>query len=234
MLKDLESVQKKIQRIERAARVAGDKEAKKTLEVATVYLKHLESGNPARTVPVDTDDRKIMADCFLLTEKPVLYVCNVDEKSVVNGNKYVDMVKEAVKNEKAEILVIAAAIESEIAQLETFEERQMFLQDLGLNESGVSKLIKAAYRLLELQTYFTAGEKEVRAWTFHKGMTAPQAAGIIHTDFEKGFIKAEVIKYDDFVKFGSESACRDNGKLSIEGKDYIVQDGDIMHFRFNV
>lgn len=234
MLKDLESVQKKIQRIERAAKVAGDKEAKKALDVATVYLKHLESGNPARTVSVDEDDRKLMADCFLLTEKPVLYVCNVDEKSVVNGNKYVDMVREAVKSEKAEILIIAAAIESEIAQLETFEERQMFLLDLGLNESGVSKLIKAAYRLLELQTYFTAGEKEVRAWTFHKGMTAPQTAGIIHTDFEKGFIKAEVIKYDDYVKFGSESACRDNGKLSIEGKEYIVQDGDIMHFRFNV
>lgn len=234
MLKDLESVQKKIQRIERAAKVAGDKEAKKALEVATVYLKHLESGNPARTVPVEHDDRKLMADCFLLTEKPVLYVCNVDEKSVVKGNNYVDMVKESVKNEKAEILVIAAAIESEIARLETFEEREMFLKDLGLNESGVSKLIKAAYRLLELQTYFTAGEKEVRAWTFHKGMTAPQAAGIIHTDFEKGFIKAEVIKFDDYLKFGSESACRDNGKLSIEGKEYIVQDGDIMHFRFNV
>lgn len=234
MLKDIESVQKKIQRIERAAKVAGDKEAKKALEIATVYLKHLESGNPARTVSVDDDDRLLMADCFLLTEKPVLYVCNVDEKSVVTGNKYVEMVKEAVKSEKAEILVIAAAIEAEIAQFESFEERQMFLQDLGLNESGVSKLIKAAYRLLELQTYFTAGEKEVRAWTFHKGMTAPQAAGIIHSDFEKGFIKAEVIKYDDYIKFGSESACRDNGKLSVEGKEYIVQDGDIMHFRFNV
>jgi hypothetical protein len=234
MLKDLESVQKKIQRIERAAKVAGDKEAKKALEVATFYMKHLESGNPARTLSLEPEDRLLMADCFLLTEKPVLYVCNVDEESVVNGNKYVEMVREAVKMEKAEILVIAAAIESEIAQLETFEERQMFLQDLGLNESGVSKLIKAAYRLLELQTYFTAGEKEVRAWTFHKGMTAPQAAGIIHSDFEKGFIKAEVIKYEDYLKFGSESACRDNGKLSVEGKEYLVQDGDIMHFRFNV
>lgn len=234
MLKDLESVQKKIQRIERAAKVAGDKEAKKALEVATVYLKHLETGNPARSVTVEADDRQLMADCFLLTEKPVLYVCNVDEKSVVSGNKYVEMVREAVKSETAEILVIAAAIESEIAQLETFEERQMFLMDLGLNESGVSKLIKAAYRLLALQTYFTAGEKEVRAWTFHKGMTAPQTAGIIHTDFEKGFIKAEVIKYSDYLKYGSESSCRDNGKLSIEGKEYIVQDGDIMHFRFNV
>lgn len=234
MLKDLESVQKKIQRIERAAKVAGDKEAKKALEIALVYQRHLESGNPARTAPVEADDRNLMADCFLLTEKPVLYVCNVDEQSVVNGNKYVNMVREAVKSGKAEILVIAAAIEAEIAQLETFEERQMFLLDLGLNESGVTKLIKAAYRLLELQTYFTAGEKEVRAWTFHKGMTAPQAAGIIHSDFEKGFIKAEVIRYEDYIKYGSEAACRDNGKLSIEGKEYIVQDGDIMHFRFNV
>jgi GTP-binding protein YchF len=234
MLKDLETVQKKIQRIERAAKVAGDKEAKKALEVATVYLKHLESGRPARTAPVSAEDRLLMADCFLLTGKPVLYICNVDEKSVVSGNKYVEMIREELKKENAGMLVIAAAIESEIARLETFEERQMFLQDLGLNESGVSKLIKAAYALLELQTFFTAGEKEVRAWTFHKGMTAPQAAGIIHSDFEKGFIKAEVIKYDDFIKYGSEAACRENGKLSIEGKDYLVQDGDIMHFRFNV
>ena len=153
---------------------------------------------------------------------------------VVSGNKYVDQVKDLVKNENAEVLVIAAAIEAEITQLDTYEERQLFLQDLGLTESGVSKLIKAAYRLLNLQTYFTAGEKEVRAWTIHKGMTAPQAASVIHTDFEKGFIKAEVIKYIDFVKLGSESACRDAGKLNIEGKEYVVSDGDVMHFRFNV
>jgi ribosome-binding ATPase YchF (GTP1/OBG family) len=161
-------------------------------------------------------------------------VCNVDEGSVVNGNKYVDAVREAVKTENAEILIIAAAIEADIAQLESFEDREAFLSDLGLSESGVSKLIKAAYRLLNLQTYFTAGEKEVRAWTIHEGMTAPQAAGVIHTDFEKGFIRAEVIHYNDFVTLGSESACRDAGKLSIEGKEYVVQDGDLMHFRFNV
>jgi ribosome-binding ATPase YchF (GTP1/OBG family) len=158
----------------------------------------------------------------------------VDEKSVVNGNKYVDQLKAAIKDEDAEVLVIAAAIEAEIAQLDSYEEREMFLRDLGLEESGVAKLIKAAYRLLHLYTYFTAGEKEVRAWTIHKGMTAPQAAGVIHTDFEKGFIKAEVIKYNDFIRLGSESACRDAGKLNIEGKEYVVDDGDVMHFRFNV
>jgi len=163
-----------------------------------------------------------------------MYVCNVDEKSVVNGNKYVDLVRESVKNENAEVLVIAAAIEADIADLESFEDRQAFLSDLGLTESGVAKLINAAYRLLKLQTYFTAGVKEVRAWTIHQGMTAPQAAGVIHTDFEKGFIRAEVIRYNDFVELGSEQACKDAGKLSVEGKEYIVGDGDVMHFRFNV
>jgi len=163
-----------------------------------------------------------------------MYVCNVDEGSVVNGNKHVDAVREAVKNENAEILIIAAAIEADIAQLESYEDREAFLSDLGLSESGVAKLIKQAYKLLKLQTYFTAGVKEVRAWTIHEGMTAPQAAGVIHTDFEKGFIRAEVIHYNDFITYGSESACRDAGKLAIEGKEYIVQDGDLMHFRFNV
>jgi ribosome-binding ATPase len=163
-----------------------------------------------------------------------MYVCNVDEGSVVNGNKYVDAVREAVKHEDAEVLVIAAAIEADIAQLESYDDRKAFLSDLGLEESGVSKLIKTAYRLLKLQTYFTAGVKEVRAWTIHQGMTAPQAAGVIHTDFEKGFIRAEVIKYNDFVSLGSEQACKDAGKLSVEGKEYIVGDGDVMHFRFNV
>jgi len=198
------------------------------------FKKHLESGSAARSAPVQSEDFQYVADIFLLTAKPVLYVCNVDEKSVLTGNKHVDAVREKVKDEKAEVLVIAAAIEAEITQLETFEERQMFLSDLGLTESGVAKLIKAAYRLLQLQTYFTAGEKEVRAWTITQGMTAPQAAGVIHTDFEKGFIRAEVIRYNDFVHFGSEQACKENGKLSVEGKEYVVNDGDVMHFRFNV
>ncbi|MDR1416354.1 MAG: DUF933 domain-containing protein, partial [Prevotellaceae bacterium] len=171
---------------------------------------------------------------FLLTDKPALYVCNVDEKSAVTGNKYVDALREAIKEEKAEYLIVAAKTEEEIAELEDFDERQMFLEEAGLTESGVARLIKAAYRLLNLETFLTAGPQEVRAWTYHRGAKAPQAAGIIHTDFEKGFIRAEVIKYDDYIKYGSESACRDAGKLAIEGKDYVVQDGDIMHFRFNV
>jgi GTP-binding protein YchF len=233
-LKDLENIDKKIQKVEKLAKVGSDKEAKKTYEVLMTYKKHLESGKSARTAPVTEEEKIFAADLFLLTAKPVLYVCNVDEKSVVNGNKYVDEVKENVKAEKAEVLVIAAAIEAEIAQLETFEERQMFLHDLGLTESGVAKLIRTAYKLLDLQTYFTAGEKEVRAWTFTRGMKAPQTAGIIHTDFEKGFIRAEVIKYNDFVSLTSEAACREAGKLSVEGKEYVVGDGDVMHFRFNV
>jgi hypothetical protein len=233
-IKDLEAVDKKLQRLEKMARVGNDKESKKAYDVLTVYKKHLESGNPARSAAVTQEDKQYIEDIFLLTAKPVMYVCNVDEKSVVTGNKHVDAVRELVKNENAEILVIAAAIEAEITQLESFEERQMFLQDLGLNESGVAKLIKSAYRLLHLYTYFTAGEKEVRAWTIHEGMTAPQAAGVIHTDFEKGFIRAEVIKYNDFVTLGSEQACKENGKLSVEGKEYVVADGDLMHFRFNV
>ncbi|REJ80348.1 MAG: redox-regulated ATPase YchF [Bacteroidetes bacterium] len=233
-LKDLESVEKKISRVEKMAKAGTDKEAKKALEVLLVFKSHLEQGKSARSTPVNSEDFRFVEDIFLLTAKPVLYVCNVDEGSVTKGNKYVEMLKESVKDEKAEVLVIAAAIEAEIAQLESYEDRIAFLSDLGLSESGVSQLIKAAYRLLNLQTYFTAGEKEVRAWTITKGMLAPQAAGVIHTDFEKGFIKAEVIRYDDFVKFGSESACRDAGKLSIEGKEYTVSDGDIMHFRFNV
>ncbi|HOZ90408.1 MAG TPA: redox-regulated ATPase YchF [Bacteroidia bacterium] len=233
-IKDLEAIDKKIQRIEKIARVGNDKDAKKAYDVLQVFKKHLESGSAARSAPVQSEDFQYVADIFLLTAKPVLYVCNVDEKSVLTGNKHVDAVREKVKDEKAEVLVIAAAIEAEITQLETFEERQMFLSDLGLTESGVAKLIKAAYRLLQLQTYFTAGEKEVRAWTITQGMTAPQAAGVIHTDFEKGFIRAEVIRYNDFVHFGSEQACKENGKLSVEGKEYVVNDGDVMHFRFNV
>lgn len=233
-LKDLDTIDKKIQRIEKIARVGNDKEAKKTYDVLSQVKATLEKGLPARAAGIGEEDKKYIADCFLITDKPVMYVCNVDEGSVVKGNKYVDAVRNLVKNENAEVLVIAAAIEADIALLESFEDRAAFLADLGLEDSGVTKLIKAAYRLLDLQTYFTAGEKEVRAWTIHKGMTAPQAASVIHTDFEKGFIKAEVIKYDDFIRLGSESACRDAGKLSIEGKEYVVNDGDLMHFRFNV
>lgn len=233
-LKDLDAVEKKISKVEKLAKIGSDKDAKKCLEVLLVYKSHLEQGKSARSAPVQEEDKRFIEDIFLLTAKPVLYVCNVDEASVITGNKFVDALKNEVKDENAEVLVIAAAIESEITQLESFEDRTAFLKDLGLSESGVSKLIKAAYRLLSLYTYFTAGVKEVRAWTITKGMYAPQAAGVIHTDFEKGFIKAEVINYNDFINLGSEAACRDAGKLSIEGKEYLVKDGDVMHFRFNV
>jgi ribosome-binding ATPase len=211
-----------------------NKEAVKTYEVLSRIKAALERGESARTVEISEEEKKYIADLFLLTIKPVLYVCNVDEGSIKTGNKFVDEVKASVKSENAEVIVITAAMESEIAALETHEERKMFLDDIGLDEPGVNKLIKSAYKLLDLQTYFTAGEKEVRAWTITRGMSAPQAAGVIHTDFEKGFIKAEVIAFKDYVQYGSESACRDNGKLRIEGKEYIVQDGDVMHFRFNV
>jgi GTP-binding protein YchF len=234
-LKDLDSIEKKIQKVEKMAKTGGDKEAKKTYDVLTVYKNHLLAGKSARTAPVAEEDKEYIEDIWLLTAKPVMYVCNVDEGSVSAGNAYVEQVKAAVKDENAEVLIISAQIEAEIAELESYEERQEFLNDLGLTESGVNKLIKAAYRLLNLATYFTAGVQEVRAWTITAGFTAPQAAGVIHTDFEKGFIRAEVIKYDDFVKFnGSEAAIKENGKMSVEGKSYVVEDGDIMHFRFNV
>lgn len=233
-LKDLEAITRKIQKVEKMAKTGNDKDAKKTYEVCTIVKGHLESGRSVRTAPITDEDREFIADLFLLTEKPVLYVCNVDEASVVNGNDFVDRVKEAVKEENAQVLVISAQIEAEIASLDSYEERQMFLEDLGLTESGVTKLIRAAYKLLNLATYFTAGVQEVRAWTITQGFTAPQAAGVIHTDFEKGFIRAEVIKYEDFVTLGSEAACKEAGKMGVEGKTYIVQDGDIMHFRFNV
>ena len=233
-LKDLESVEKKISRTEKMAKSGGDKDAKKCLEILQIYKAHLEKGKSARSAPVHGEDIRFISDIFLLTAKPVLYVCNVDESAVNTGNKYVDLLKKEIEEENAEVLVIAAAIEAEITQLESFDDREAFLKDLGLAESGVSKLINAAYRLLNLSTYFTAGVKEVRAWTITKGMLAPQAAGVIHTDFEKGFIKAEVIHYDDFIRYGSEAACKDAGKLSIEGKEYLVNDGDVMHFRFNV
>jgi GTP-binding protein YchF len=232
-LKDLDSVEKKITKVEKSAKT-GDKDAKKAFEILSQVKDALLSGQSARTVAIEEKDLEHINDLQLLTLKPVLYVCNVDEKSVNTGNAYVEKVKEAVKNENAEVLIISAAIEAEIASLESYDERQMFLDDLGLAESGVNKLIRAAYSLLNLATYFTAGVQEVRAWTITLGMTAPQAAGVIHTDFEKGFIRAEVIKYNDFISLGSENACKDAGKLGVEGKSYIVEDGDIMHFRFNV
>jgi len=232
-LKDLESVEKKISRMEKVAK-GGDRDSKRGLEVLEMYRKHLQSGKSARSIPLNTTDKKYAADIFLLTEKPVLYACNVDEKSAVSGNKYVDALKEAVKGENAEVLVISAAIEAEIAQFENYEDRLAFLLEMGLNEPGVVKLIHASYHLLKLITYLTAGEPEVRAWTIHQGMTAPQAAGVIHSDFEKGFIRAEVIAYDDYIKYKSEAACREVGKLRSEGKEYVVKDGDVMHFLFNV
>lgn len=233
-MKDLEAVEKKIQRLKQVAKAGLDKETKKALDVLHTYKTHLESGKPARSVPVAAEDRSFAADLFLLTDKPVLYVCNVDEKSVLSGNKYSDALKEAVKDEKAGVLLIAAAAEAEIAQLDSEEDRKEFLSHIGLTEPGTSKLIRESHRLLNLITFFTAGEKEVHAWEIHEGMTAPQAAGVIHTDFEKGFIRAEVITYDDYIRYGSEAACRDAGKLSIEGKEYLVQDGDVIYFRFNV
>ena len=234
-LKDLETIESRIQKVQKQAQTGGDKVAKQTYEVLVRYREALLQGKSARTVQFETkDEQKIAHELFLLTSKPVMYVCNVDEASAVNGNKYVEQVREAVKEEGAEILIVAAKTEADIAELETYEDRQMFLQEVGLEESGVSRLIRSAYKLLNLETYFTAGKMEVRAWTFHKGWKAPQCAGVIHTDFEKGFIRAEVIKYDDFIKYGSEAAVREAGKLNVEGKDYIVEDGDIMHFRFNV
>jgi GTP-binding protein YchF len=232
-IKDLESIDKRIAKNEKLSK--GDRELANGIELMKELKAYMEQGKNARGFSVTPEDKeKHLADLFLLTMKPVIYVCNVDEKSVVTGNKFTEAVKEAVKDENAEILFISAAIESEIAVMESFDDRQLFLEDLGLSESGVARLITSTYRLLNLATYFTAGVQEVRAWTITKGMLAPQAAGVIHTDFEKGFIRAEVIKYTDYIKYGSEAACRDNGKLAVQGKDYLVEDGDIMHFRFNV
>lgn len=234
-LKDLETVEARIAKTQKAAQTGGDKTAKMQYEVLRRIKEALDQGLPARSVKFETpDDIKFARELFLLTSKPVLYVCNVDDTSAVNGNKYVDAVREAIKNEDAQLLIVAAQTESEIAELDTWEERQEFLNEIGLEESGVSRLIRAAYALLDLQTFFTAGADEVRAWTFIRGSKAPKCAGIIHTDFEKGFIRAEVIKYYDYVSLGGEAPVRDAGRLSVEGKDYIVQDGDIMHFRFNV
>jgi GTP-binding protein YchF len=232
-VKDLESVEKKIERMERAVR-AGDKEAKRGVEVLHNYRAHFENFSNARTLVVKDDDRKFVDDLFLLTMKPVMYVCNVDEKSAVAGNKYVEKTKDYLKDKNAEIIVIAGAIEAEIAELENNEDRLAFLKDAGLTEPGVDKLVRAAYKMLNLQTFFTVGPMEIRAWTIKTGMTAPQAAGVIHSDLERGFIRAEVMKYHDFVTLGSEHACKEAGKFYIEGKNYIVEDGDILHIRFNV
>jgi GTP-binding protein YchF len=233
-LKDLETVENRISKVAKQAQTGGDKIAKRQYDILIRYKEALEQGLSARTVELDKEERKIMQDLNLLTDKPVLYLCNVDEKSAVTGNKYTEAVAEAIKDENAQILIVAAATEADIAELERYAERQMFLEDMGLTESGVSRLIKAAYKLLNLETFFTTGADESRAWTYVRGAKAPQAAGTIHTDFEKGFIRAEVIKYEDYVALGSEKACRDVGKIGIEGKEYVVQDGDIMHFLFNV
>ncbi|HRR49369.1 MAG TPA: redox-regulated ATPase YchF [Bacteroidales bacterium] len=234
-LKDLDTIESRMNKVIKQAQTGGDKTAKRLYEVLLKYKTALEQGRSARTVVFDNlEDKKLAKDLFLLTDKPVLYVCNVDESSAKSGNTYVDQVRDAIKDENAQMLVVAAKIEAEIAELESYEDKKLFLNEIGLQESGVNRLIRAAYKLLNLETYFTAGVQEVKAWTFHKGTKAPQAAGIIHTDFEKGFIRAEVIKYEDFIKYGSEAACKEAGKINVEGKDYVVQDGDIMHFRFAI
>ena len=233
-LRDLETIESRISKVAKMA-AAGERDAKMQHEVLKRYQEVLSQGKSARSVTIETkDEQKFAHDLFLLTNKPVLYVCNVDDASAATGNKYVEAVREAVKEENAEILVVAAQTESDIAELETYEERQMFLEEIGLEESGVNRLIKAAYKLLDLETFLTAGPKEVRAWTYRKGSKAPQCAGVIHTDFERGFIRAEIIKYEDYIAYGSEAAVKEAGKMHIEGKDYVFQDGDIVVFRFNV
>lgn len=234
-LKDLETVENRITRVEKIAKVGGDKNAKMEYDILLAFREALLQGKSARTVQFESkEEQRAARNLFLLTSKPVLYVCNVDEASAATGNHYVDAVRAAVEPEGAEVLVLAAQTEADIAELETFEERQMFLADVGLEESGCNRLIKAAYKMLNLETYITAGVQEVRAWTYCRGWKAPQCAGVIHTDFERGFIRAEVIKYEDFIRLGSEVAVREAGLLKVEGKEYVVQDGDIMHFRFNV
>ena len=233
-LKDLETVEKKLEKVGRAART-GNKEAIKEKEVLDGVKNALEQSKNIRSLELKEEERlEYVKPLQLITDKPVLYVCNVDEAAAKTGNTYVDQVKEAVASESAGLLILAVSIEADINELDSFEERQMFLEDLGLEEAGAAKLIRAAYSLLNQQTYFTAGEKEVRAWTIPVGATAPQAAGVIHTDFEKGFIRAEVISYEDYENYGSEAKVKEAGKMRVEGKEYIVQNGDVMHFRFNV
>lgn len=232
-LKDLETVEKGIVKLQRSAK-SGDKDAGRLYELSLGLKSHLEKGLNARSYVIAEEDKSLLKDLQLLTAKPVLYVLNVDEQSVVKGNEFVEKVKPVISSENAQYIMISAAIEADISLLESFEDRKAFLDDLGLQESGVARLITSAYTLLNLITYFTAGVKEVRAWTIPNGASAPQAAGVIHTDFEKGFIRAEVIRYHDYIALGSEKACRETGKLMTQGKDYIVHDGDIMHFLFNV
>jgi GTP-binding protein YchF len=232
-VKDMESIDKKLQRLEKAAR-SGDKDARHACDVLARYKEHVGNFKNARTLDVKDEERKHVDDLFLLTMKPVMYVCNVDERSAVAGNKYVQKVKEALMGTDAEMIIIAGEIEAQIAELESLDDRMAFLKDAGLDEPGVDKMVQAAYKMLNLQTFFTVGPKEIRAWTIKKGMTAPQAAGVIHSDLERGFIRAEVMKYHDFITLGSEHACKEAGKFYIEGKNYIVDDGDILHIRFNV
>ena len=232
-LKDLETVQKRLERVKKMAKT-GNKEAQNELAVLLQVEETLLQGKSIRSLAFDDKQIEFVKPLQFITAKPVLYVCNVDENAAVSGNDYVTQVKESVKDENAEVIVLAVGTEADIAELDDYEERQLFLSDIGLEEAGVSRLITSAYKLLNLQTYFTAGVKEVRAWTIPIGATAPQAAGVIHTDFEKGFIRAETIAYEDYVTYGSESKVKEAGKMRVEGKEYIVKDGDVMHFRFNV
>lgn len=233
-LKDLESVEARLSKVAKQAQTGGDKTAKAQYEALAKIKPHLLEGKSVRSLELSENELEVVKEFQLLTIKPVLYVCNVDEGALKSGNEFIEKVKQAAAEENAEVIVVATAAEADIAELEDPDERALFLEDLGLKEPGLNKLIRAAYQLLHLETYFTAGVKEVRAWTYHKGFKAPQAAGVIHTDFEKGFIKAEVIKFEDFTTLGSEQACKEAGKMAMEGKEYIVQDGDIMHFKFNV
>jgi len=231
-LKDLDSVDKKISKTEKQVRI--DPKLKTELDTLLRCKEHLEKGKSIRELELSKEEKAAVADLFLLTDKPVLYVANVDEPSMHTGNKYSDALLHAVKNEKAEVIIMNNSIEAQIAEMENQEDKQLFMEEYKMKEPALDRLIHSAYKLLNLYTYFTAGVQEVRAWTIHQGWKAPAAAGVIHTDFEKGFIKAEVIGYDDFIQYGSEAACREVGKLRIEGKEYLVKDGDVMHFRFNV
>jgi len=232
-VRDVESVEKKLIRLEKSAK-SGDKDARHGIDVLHIVKDHLESFQSARTAPLLAEDRRYLLDMFLLSDKPVMYVCNVDDTSAAKGNGYSEMFLNSLKEEGAEIITLAARLESEISELEEEADRVEFLTDAGLTEPGINRLVRAAYHLLDLQTFFTAGPKEVRAWTIARGMTAPQAAGVIHSDLERGFIRSEVIKYEDFIRLGSEHACREAGKLMVEGRNYVVQDGDMLHIRFNV
>ena len=232
-LKDLDSVEKKISRVEKLAK-SGDAKLKYEYDILLKCKQHLDKGKNIRELDLYKEEKSAIADIFLLTDKPVLYVANVDEVSMHNGNKFSDALKEAVKNEKAEVIIMNNSIEAQISEMDNEDDRKLFMDEYKMKEPALNRLIRSAYKLLDLHTFFTAGALEVRAWTIHEGWKAPQAAGVIHTDFEKGFIKAEVIAYDDYIHFGSEAACREAGKLKIEGKEYVVKDGDVMHFRFNV